>query len=127
MKRKRSYREPRNAYERELLASWQKIVSASQAPLERGAVAKGSAVVSAPDEPPARMSTSLRSGAYDASFVGSLPMGKGGGGTVPAVDPLHEVKRELAGRTGQAYNKGGIQYLSDADLQEQRSGSHRRR
>ena len=38
-----------------------------------------------------------------------------------------QVKRELATRTGQAWNKGGIQLLTELDIQEQRTGAHRRR
>ena len=57
--------------------------------------------------------------------IPSLPMGAGG--TKPVVDPLAEVKQKLKANVGQVYNKGGPQYLSDADIEEQKTGSHRRR
>ena len=105
--------------QRQLQESWDRILQDAAKPLEHGAVAKGvdiqglvqlrKPVISVKPKP----------------RIPSLPMGAGG--TKPAVDPLADEKRAMLSHVGQVYNKGGPQYLSDADIEEQRSGSHKRR
>lgn len=55
----------------------------------------------------------------------NTPMGSGG--TIPYDASLEAAKAGLAGRTGALYNKGGMAFISDADLAEMTTGSHRRR
>lgn len=105
--------------ERELDASWEDILKRHSKPLERGAKAKGIKVVTKPNRNLQRSSDN-QSQLLKAKYVI-------GSGTKPAVDPLAEVKRQMAHRVGQAYNKGGLVYLSDKDMDEQKTGSHRRR
>lgn len=50
-----------------------------------------------------------------------------GNATKTVRDPLAAAKAGLAGRVGQAYNKGGLSYLTDDELAEQRTGAHKRR
>lgn len=58
--------------------------------------------------------------------VRSVPMGAGGGVPLPDAE-LEAMKAALAVRTGQLYNKGGPQYMTDADLQQMKTGAHMRR
>ncbi len=107
----------------QLQADWEKLLAAHSKPLERGAKAKSVGTissVSAPNRAFRRTSEQLVGAASLNTTVNAT--------TVKIEDAeMLRVKRELAARTGQAYNKGGIQLLTDLDMQEQRSGSHRRR
>ena len=108
-----------NAKQRELADSWAQLLAKHDRPLERGAKAKGITVVAASVEPDDDLAATKAK-----LVVGSRSMGVA---VKPVVDPLRAEKKALAARTGQAYNKGGIQYLSDDELKEQRTGAHKRR
>ena len=105
--------------QRELDASWEDILKRHSKPLERGAKAKGIKVVAKPNRNLQRSSDN-QSQLLKAKYVI-------GSGTKPAVDPLAEVKRQMAHRVGQAYNKGGLSLLTDDEMREQRTGAHLRR
>jgi hypothetical protein len=57
--------------------------------------------------------------------VKSMPMGAGA--TVPYDPSLEAAKAALAHRTGALYNKGGMAYMSDQDLEDLKAGAMRRR
>jgi len=102
----------------QLEADWKKLMMKHAAPLERGAQAKGVILdVTAPPPPAPYRRTN--------EHVPSLPMF--GNATSPVVDPLQGAKHTLKSRVGVAFNKGGLQYLTDGDLAEQKTGAHRRR
>jgi len=126
--KKRRPRKPTEA-ERKLRAEWERIVASHAKPLEGGVKAKGKL----PSVTGAKVLTKpsltvkpVRVRPDDAALVPSLPMGIGAG-TKPAVDPIGAEKHALKARLGQIYNKGAPQYLTDADLAEQKTGNHRRR
>lgn len=115
----REYKHTNNdAKNRELKESWEKLLIESAKPLEQGAKAKG-VVVDGIVQVKKPVVTVLQ------KRIPSLPMGAGG--TKPVVDPLGEAKDKLKSHIGMVYNKGGLQYLSDEDIAEQRSGTHKRR
>ena len=120
-----------NAKQRQLDADWQAMLEKHAKPLERGAVSNGF-VVKAKTNKQKRLEAREAAAAIvakstlrDSIRYPSLPMK--GNATKPVVDPLAEAKRGLATRIGQAYNKGGLQYLSDDEMAEQKTGVHRRR
>lgn len=106
------------AKERELVAQWERLMKAHSKPLERGAKAKGVRIETR-GKKPALAPTEVSKRPSRPVYMGSA--------TKPAVDPLAEAKKQLMSRVGQAYNKGGLQLLTDAEIAEQKTGSHRRR
>lgn len=112
------------AAKRALASDWQALVAAHSKPLERGAKAKGVKTVLLA---PARLSP--LPGARDTSTdlkVTSVPMK--GAATLPSLsEDLYTARQNLAARVGMSYNKGGLQYLSDDEIKEQRTGVHKRR
>ena len=107
----------------QLQADWEKLHAAHSKPLERGAKAKGVGTISSVSAPNRAFRRT------PDSLVGAASLNTTVNATTVKIEDAEmlRVKRELAARTGQAYNKGGIQLLTDLDMQEQRSGSHRRR
>lgn len=57
--------------------------------------------------------------------IRSVPMK--GNATVPFDASLEEAKRNLRGRAMPLFNKGGIQYATDGDLEDLQRGTNRRR
>lgn len=45
---------------------------------------------------------------------------------VPTED-MQAAIHKVSSRVGMSYNKGGLQYLTDDELREQRTGAHKRR
>lgn len=116
--RKSKPRKP-NARERELAAEWDKMMAAHSKPLGKGRGVQPSKItVGSP------VVTAAAPRVASVKISASTPLGVA---VVPVVDPLHVAKRDLRGRVGQAYNKGGLQYLTDDELAEQKTGSHKRR
>lgn len=106
----------------QLQSDWEKLIAKHSKPLERGAKAHGivvtgsGSVVAATVPRPSSINSipSLRT----SEFCTTIPIES---------SELIQVKRNLSSRTGQAWNKGGVQYLTDLDIEEQKTGSHRRR
>jgi hypothetical protein len=120
---KKKKRKP-TAEERELATSWEKLKLSHAKPLELGSQVKGkipgtlvskSKVRYQEPEPYKRKNEN----------VPSLPMK--GMATKPIADPAAAEKHAMKAHAGVAYNKGGLVFLSDADLAEQRTGVHKRR
>jgi hypothetical protein len=111
---------------RELQESWQKLLERHSKPLERGAKAYGLSRVSGVENflvtpKPFRRKSILES-------APSLEMrGKGETFLKPEDESLREAKEKIKARVGQVYNKGGLQLLTNLDIEEQKEGSHRRR
>ncbi len=107
------------AQQRQLDAEWQKLLKSHSKPLERGHKAKGGgSILVLPTE---------SQSPFTRPTERPKSLGTFGAATVPVIDPLKSAKDNLKSRTGQLYNKGGIQYLTDADMLEQKTGSHKRR
>lgn len=104
------------AKQRELAAEWEKLCRKHARPLELGAQAKGITLKAKPQK---QVVVHARPQA-PAKFVKDT-------GTRSVVDPLAVIKAALAPRIGQSYSKGGLQYLTDDEMNEQRTGAHRRR
>ena len=123
---KRSKKGRPTAEQRALDAEWQRLKASHAKPLEKGAKANGrsdtkktSTMCAVLQPTPFKRDTGMRS-------IPSLPMT--GNATKPiATKDLLEAHQALKGRVGQSFSKGGLQYLSDSELLEQRTGSHRRR
>lgn len=115
--KKRKPRKP-TAEERELARNWEQVLAKHAKPLERGAKAKGIKNVKGV---PKAVPDFKRQG----PDIPSVPMY--GSATKPIADPAAAEKHAMKARAGINYNKGGVQYLSDLDLEEQKSGTHRRR
>lgn len=107
------------AEQRDLALQWEKICASHARPLERGAQAKNVVVKPVKVKVSKAVKTKVVAPVHKpmALFVA----------TKPVVDPLAQAKRDLAPRVGQAFNKGGLQYLSDDDMAEQKTGAHKRR
>jgi len=119
---KKKKRKP-TAAERELAESWEKLKLQHAKPLERGSEARGKLAGTSqhkkqkhePAIPYKRLTPDIP----------SLPMT--GAATKPIADPAAAEKHAMKARAGIQFNKGGIQYLSDLDMAEQRTGVHKRR
>ena len=109
------------AAQRELQAEWEALQKRHSAPLEKGAKAKGIQVVQGVAINP-RPSRFIRS----TERANSLPMFGNATKALPSADMI-EAKEKLKSRIGISYNKGGLMYLTDAELEEQKTGAHRRR
>ena len=107
------------AEQRRLAAQWEAIKASHASPLERGAKSWG---LKKPKQVKEVEQIDLL-----VDLPVQKPMKDPGVATKPVIDPLAEIKARLKSRVGQAFNKGGLQYLTDDELEEQRSGSHRRR
>lgn len=121
-------RKPKKPSKEELArrAEWDRIVKSHAKPLEMGRKSRGTLPGAKLDLIKIPVGKTVTVRVIDPTLKPpSLPMGSGG--TKPAIDPIAIEKRELSGRVGQIYSKGAPQYLSDEDMKEQRSGSHRRR
>lgn len=112
------------AAKRALAAEWEALLAAHSKPLERGAKAKG-----VESKPLTKVRLSPQGSVRDTSTVlkiSSVPMK--GAATLPSLsEDLRAARQNLAARVGMSYNKGGLQYLSDDELKEQRTGVHKRR
>jgi len=106
------------AEEREQALKWEKLLAKHSKPLERGAQANG--IKNVKGVPKAVPDFKRQN-----PDIPSLPMS--GVATKPISDPAAAEKHAMKARAGINYNKGGVQYLSDLDLKEQKSGTHRRR
>lgn len=104
------------AKQRELAAEWEKMCKKHARPLELGAQAKG---IMLKPKPQKQVVVHTRPQAT-SKFIKDT-------GTRSVIDPLAVIKAALAPRIGQSYSKGGLQYLTDDEIQEQRKGSHLRR
>lgn len=115
-------RKPTEA-ERKLRAEWDRIVASHAKPLELGSKAKGKI----PGTSTRNMKCVPKVIPYhrETPDIPSLPMN--GTATVPIIDPAAAEKHAMKRHAGIAFNKGGVMYLSDADLAEQRTGVHKRR
>ena len=122
--KKAKKRKPTEA-ERKLRDEWDRILQSHSKPLDQGLKARGKLPGTGAKTLVKPQYTSKLPEKSPDQKLPSLPMGYGG--TKPAIDPLAEAKQSVKARTGQVYNKGGVQYLTDEDLKEQKSGSHRRR
>ena len=108
---------------RALESSWEKLLKRHSKPLEKGAKYNGlpytEVVVTAPM--PYRRTSVLDNAPSlvlkDATFTFSKR-------DSPS---LQEAKQLLKTRVGQAYHKGGLQLLTNMDVEEQKTGAHRRR
>lgn len=121
---KRTRKVPNTAASRALDAEWERLLATHAKPLERGAKAKGVTTKFSP-----AVVLSPAGGVRDTSTsfsIQSVPMT--GAATLPRVnEDMQQARTSLAARVGLSYNKGGLQYLSDDELKEQRTGSHKRR
>lgn len=125
-KRKRQKAKKPNAAQRALAAEWERIKAEHTTPLSKGAAANGIKVKNKQVpvlfqprfmlEEQAPPSKSLPEPLHDKKT-----------GVKPLVDDLAAAKKALKGRVGPAFNKGGLQFLTDDELVEQRTGVHRRR
>ncbi len=116
----------KTAAQRKLDTDWEAMLKAHAKPLEKGGKANGIKVAVkakpkfefklGPVEPDRPIEKKL-----------PVPLSQKLAGTLPITDPLAEAKHALKHRVGQAYNKSGISYLTDDELKEQRTGSHKRR
>ena len=114
-------RKPTEA-ERKLRAEWDRIVASHAKPLESGSKAKGKlpGTKNAKGVPKAQPIFKREN-----EVVPSLPMN--GTATVPIVDPAAAEKHAMKARAGQVYPKGGLQYMTDSDIQDDKTGLLRRR
>lgn len=110
-----------NAQTRELDDAWENLKAAHAKPLERGCINRGT---KAPKLNNKQKRAAKRAAAAEPTIPHSTSFGTA---TVPVNDPLAEAKRNLASRVGQSFNKGGLQYLTDDEMAEQRTGAHKRR
>lgn len=117
----RKKRKP-TAAQRELAAAEARMLEAHSKPLTSGRKYGGSTVVED------KMSSPVVAGPYiRPASVPKPPPAPVGVATKVVCDPLAAAKAGLASRVGQAYNKGGLSYLTDDELAEQRTGAHKRR
>lgn len=98
----------KTAKQRQLEADWQALLVKHSKPLERGAISKGIKLVA-----PAVASTLPPVDKPRARFVNDTGTARQSAALPRAV--------------GQLYNKGPIQFISEQDALEQRTGSHLRR
>lgn len=119
----RRTRKKPDAKQRQLADDWEALKAKHSAPLERGHVNRGTTVPKLTN----KQKRELRR-QQQALVVEPLPHSTSfGSATLPVVDPLAGAKRELSARVGQSFSKGGLQYLTDDELAEQRTGVHKRR
>jgi hypothetical protein len=126
-RKKKQKRHKPKAIDRQLAADWIGLLAKHGAPLEKGAKSCGSLPgigTLSPDGRPLNLTCIAPYKRFNKE-IPSLPMQ--GVATKPSVDILRDAKRQLAPRTGLGYNKGGLQYLTDDELAEQRTGVHKRR
>lgn len=124
-KTKRSKRKSTKAT-RSLDADWEALLAKHTKPLEYGAKAKGSSVKTVKVKPVWVAPSTTRDTTPGNLKVVSVPMT--GAATLPnKPTDLQDAIHKVSSRVGISYNKGGLQYLSDAELQEQRTGAHKRR
>lgn len=119
---------PKNiAASRQLQDDWDKLLASHSKPLEKGAKAKGSAKKVKPSKELKLQFSTPR--IVDNSNVKIRSVAMTGAATkVAGMSPdMQEAHRRVASRVGISYNKGGLQYLSDDEMKEQRTGSHKRR
>lgn len=110
-----------DAKQRQLQADWEKLMSKHSKPLDRGAKANGLKVKPAPQ-------TAVEAVQFEPSVrTANKGFKMMGAATVPVRDELADAKKALSSRIGQSYNKGGLQYLTDDEIEEQRTGAHKRR
>lgn len=123
---KRKKRKP-SAEEQKLRKEWERLLQTHSKPLEGGKKVRGSLPKAKPvgRQTQVLLQTPMAHPRGPDPKLPSLPMGLGG--TKMAIDPLAGEKHALKTRVGQVFNKGGPQYLSDDDIAEQRTGSHKRR
>lgn len=108
-----------------LADQWERVKAQHAKPLEQGAKGRGRLPGPGTKLVAAKAQAKPRPRLDAGPLVPSLPMA--GVATVPTCDLLAPEKQALKSRLGQSYNKGTVQYLTDDELAEQRSGSHRRR
>lgn len=107
--------------ETKLALDWEKILKKHARPLERGAKAKGVKKIKGPiiSEPVLFRRETPK---YKSLKSGNVAV------TKPITDPsMLEAVHQLRHRVGVAFNKGGLQYLTDSDLQDSKAGLLRRR
>ena len=113
------------AKQRELAAQWEATLAAHGRPLEKGKKVAGSLPGAKAKADPIALPTQAKPHKRTNEVVPSLPMS--GTATKPVTDEAAQAKKEMRGRVGIAFNKGGLQYLTDSDLAEQKTGGHKRR
>jgi hypothetical protein len=118
---KRKKQKP-NAEQRALAEAWDRLQARHSNPLELGSKAKGKLpgtknVKGVPKAIPVFKRKN--------EDIPSLPMN--GTATLPISDPAAAEKHAMKARAGVNYNKGGLQFLSDLDMAEQKTGVHKRR
>lgn len=124
-RKKRKARKP-NATERQLQADWERMMKQHAQPLVKGAIANGVKVKPKISKKEFTVLTVAERAAPKSKDL-PIPLSQRQTGTVPVVDVLADAKHALKARVGISFNKGGLQYLSDDELAEQRTGSHKRR
>jgi hypothetical protein len=113
-KRKATKRNPK------LDAEWEALLKRHANPLQKGAKANGVKV--------ARLLQPVVAPVEQPKERKKLPIPNNqNAGTKPIVDPLASAKDQLKARVGQSFNKGGLSYLTDDELEEHKQGLHRRR
>lgn len=124
-KRKKQKPKKLTVAQQALADEWVRIVESHKKPLVKGAIANG-VKIAKPAEAKIPVLLAIEPAPPKMKDL-PIPLNPKSVGTKPITDELIEAKRNLAGRVGVSYNKGGIQYLTDDELKEQQSGSHRRR
>jgi hypothetical protein len=125
--RKRKDKNPNNAATRKLAQEWAAMVEAHSLPLERGAKAKGVDTTALTVKAKPLLSRVTARTVENLGYqIQSVRMNGAATKSTPTPE-LAAAMKHVAGRTGAAYNKGGLQYLTDDELAEHRTGAHKRR